>query len=654
MATISTTPATKSTIDYASPLTALLQLIPYLGGTKTTTGATTGTTGTTGTSLVTGGNIDPLLQIFAQQSSPEALQALVADLFNQGAMQVPGLTAQFANATGSRVANNQMLAQSLAMLNSDLAKALGTAVVQNQANASQTAGKIAEATKTQQQTQTQNQQQQTNQTQSATPNVSGGDLAKYGGAITLGGTLLNKLGKSDAFKDLFGMGGEATSPPAPVTLFPSVAPSVGSGNFDLPGIDLSPTYLPAPYAANAIDLGLSNSGPSAIVNAVSDIASGAGDFSGGGAGDFADLGGFFDFSSPTDYGSPADIAASYLDLPDTGGGIFDTVSNFFGSFFADGGTVRPQIRNIPDFGPIVRPQGQPALNYAPPIFQTPAVPMPTMPVQPTTTPVVPGLKRKPGVIPDTGPVEGSAPSPGTAPTAGIGIGGVGGTGLSVGQVAGLVANAVNANPIGIMVSMVVNAINEQVNNPEFAEENEGNFPPEVTMEDPFAPETVSDPFGTVTVGEEAPTPAPVGEVSTSFDTEAVVDANPGISPAEAIDATVASIESGVEGTAVGVGEGDVGGVGDSGAATDAGEGTAPDAGGDSGDAGDAGGDGFADGGSVGRRKLRIGRGSLDTEDISATVGEYVLPVDVVDYIGKDVLDELVALVHTPLRTGTHG
>ncbi|KXH75038.1 MAG: hypothetical protein AM326_09285 [Candidatus Thorarchaeota archaeon SMTZ-45] len=66
------------------------------------------------------------------------------------------------------------------------------------------------------------------------------------------------------------------------------------------------------------------------------------------------------------------------------------------------------------------------------------------------------------------------------------------------------------------------------------------------------------------------------------------------------------------------------------------------------------GDGFADGGSVGRRKLRIGRGSLDTEDISATVGEYVLPVDVVDYIGKDVLDELVALVHTPLRTGTHG
>ncbi len=182
-----------SEINWSSSLPAIAQLLmPLLGKSGTTTASTSERS-------TSSANIDPLVALLAQMQgqTPQALEALVGQLFAQGAAKVPELTAQFANATGTRPSNNTMLAQSLSGLNSNLAQTIAQYAVQQQNANNQIAatagGKIADATKS---TAT-----DTNKsvTENAGVNLKNNPALSMGLPLSLlGGFLLNKYGKSQS------------------------------------------------------------------------------------------------------------------------------------------------------------------------------------------------------------------------------------------------------------------------------------------------------------------------------------------------------------------------------------------------------------------------------------------------------------------------
>lgn len=261
-------------------------------------------------SSTTTGDTAALQQLLAGMN-PEALQALVQNLFGQAAEQVPVLSAQYANATGSRVSNNSMLSQSLAQVNTTLAAAIANAVVQQQGQAVQAAGKIADSNKTQ------------TQTKETGPGKPGRALA-----TTVAGFGLNKIGKS---QDAEKAKGAMDASPVPVNMDNATFPSgpIGSG---IPQVG---------------DLGAFNEGAQEIGNAIQTFANfDTGidplDFTGGEIGTAAsiannaasvDLGGF-DFGGWEDFGFFKD-----------GGRVGGRSSMRPG--YADGGVVR----NKPNFGP---------------------------------------------------------------------------------------------------------------------------------------------------------------------------------------------------------------------------------------------------------------------------------------------------------------
>lgn len=294
---------TVSPINYQSALPSIFDVGKYLAGSRST--EETRTTGDT----------DALSRILSTLD-PVALEALVANLFSQGAAQVPGLTAQYANATGSRVNNNSMLGQSLAQLNQTLAQSISQAVVQQQGLQVQAAGKIAD----------------TNRLQTATKATKPGSLGRTL-APTVAGFALNRVGKA---KD---------------------APLEGSIN-----IDNSAQFGMAPEFPQVGDLGAFNEGPVVGFNGIDTASAVFGGFDsslfdfGAGAASFADTVG--------DLGAISDIS----DYTDEAGSFFD----FFG--FADGGRVnkRPMgyadggrvVRNRPNFGPQVPLDTTQALRLA--------------------------------------------------------------------------------------------------------------------------------------------------------------------------------------------------------------------------------------------------------------------------------------------------
>lgn len=179
-----------SEINFQSALPALLPLLQtVLGASKT--GTTRGTETTT-----TSANVDPLLQLLTQlQGQPAGLESVVAQMFAQGAAKVPELTAQMANATGTRVNNNSMLALSLGQQNTNLAQAIAQYVVQQQTANNQTAanvaGKIADATTTK------STAVDKTANETTAPNLKNNPLLSMGlPASLLAGFLLNKYGKT--------------------------------------------------------------------------------------------------------------------------------------------------------------------------------------------------------------------------------------------------------------------------------------------------------------------------------------------------------------------------------------------------------------------------------------------------------------------------
>lgn len=185
-----------SEINWSSSLPAIAQLLmPLLGKSGTTTASTSERS-------TTSANVDPLVALLAQMQgqTPQALEALVGQLFAQGAAKVPELTAQFANATGTRPSNNTMLAQSLAGLNSNLAQTIAQYAVQQQNVNNQIAatagGKIVDATKS---TATDSNK---SVTENSGINLKNNPALSMGLPLSLlGGFLLNKYGKSQSSGD---------------------------------------------------------------------------------------------------------------------------------------------------------------------------------------------------------------------------------------------------------------------------------------------------------------------------------------------------------------------------------------------------------------------------------------------------------------------
>lgn len=613
MATTSATPV--APINFTSSLPAMMELLKYAGGTKTTQseGGTQTTTSAQDQVATTTGQTGPLEAILAQLSDPNNLKNLVESLFAQGAQQVPTLATAYANSTGTRVSNNTMLSSSLAQLNQTLAQSIANAVVQQQQTAVTAAGKLAETNKTQATKSTGTQETAKNLTTTSVvqPNVS---PVKSLGLPTLAGTLLNQLGKQ-----MRPAGASAPTAGAPISMASGASIDVANQNFDYPDAFsqaqhaiASPMVVPAEnipmlpqvFAPSAA-LGASG-GADFLATATSNVD--GGEFVGG-IDELFTAGGGSDFVGDLPLDEAVAGGGSFLD--DLLGGI----GEFFGGWadggrvrgrrkgYADGGLVEgertPVIRNIADFGPRRKVNGRDALNYGPA-----------------------------GAGGGTGIPSTSVPA--GAPAGG----GAGGDFQSLLSSESSGPGDVEANPnpsslaispmqaLSLLTAVLAPSPMSIANAISIATTGQGLFTNAVNAVTGSVaisvPESQPDP---ATGMDTAPAPDPVGSVSISVpgDTEGdTADADEGGTP---------------------------GGVGDAG--TDEG-GTGTGTGDASGDAGDAGsGDAFVDGGPVKGKKKGI-----DQVPIMATADEYVLPVDVVKFIGKDNLDELVAMIHTPIRGGT--
>jgi len=436
---------TATPIQYQSPLPGILDLVKYGVGSKTTeTARTTGDT-------------DALSRLLSTLN-PENLQALVANLFAQGAAQVPGLTSQYANATGTRVTNNSMLGSSLAQLNQTLAQSIAQAAVQQQQVAGQVAGKISDTNKT------------TTAEKTTSPGKPGAVLLP-----TLAGFGLNRLGKSMDAK----VAQEAAA----------AAPFEGSINVDnsaqlgIPPISPSTGDLGAfnegtPGAGLSFSMGGFDSGIAEGVNASSIV---------GGA-DASDL--FAE--SVEDLGAASDVS-DYLDF--SGG-----AENLFSSFFKDGGRVKPtsyadggQVRNKVNMGPRPATQSTGALQ----ISQQ----------QPTTA-------RKKGNIAGQD-VEGNA---GDTSGTGVGVAGNQGTIAAIANMSPFAIANIAMNPMNAFTQFALFALNQALFAPESVATpvevtTPAMMPPDIGIDDqgnpiapmpPAVPSTFHefvDPF-TIEVGVE--------------------------------------------------------------------------------------------------------------------------------------------------------
>lgn len=601
MATTSSTPV--APINFTSALPAMLDLLKYAGGTKTTQseGGTQTTTSAQDQTATTQGQTGPLEEILAQLTGAGNLENLVASLFAQGAQQVPTLATAYANSTGTRVSNNSMLSSSLAQLNQTLAQSIANAIVQQQQTAVTAAGKLAETNKTQatKSTGTQETAKNLTTTQVVQPNVS---PTKSLGLPTLAGTLLNQLGKQ-----MKPAGASSATAGAPISMASGASIDVANQNFDYPDAFsqaqhsvASPMVVPteslsfspqvfAPSTPAGLDAGMEllsgASGGEEFIGSIDEL------FTAGSVAT-ADAGGEFIGSIDEPL---VEEGASFLD--DILGGI----SNFFGfadggrvgarkSGYADGGVVEkertPVVRNIANFGQRKRVDGRDALNYSG--------------VGSTGTGVGADVQDSSGAVAH--------------------LGGDSGTGA---ESSAFTSNTLNELDLAGVPALDPNAT--------------GN-------------ETSPSAFFAVVSALLAPSPLSIANAASVFTTGKTLMENfkqgsveirtPGETPDPSITGT-AIPDGGEGGGAETINyEGNLSGGGGGGGA---GEMPAINA--------------FADGGKVqqkGKESTGVVKGQkgIDKVPIMATTDEYVLPVDVVQFIGKDNLDELVAFIHTPIRGGT--
>lgn len=597
----------------ASPLPAMLDFSKYIAGSKTT-GSGTSASATQGQSA-------PLEALIGQLSDPNNLMNMVSMLFNQGAAQVPALTTQFANATGSRVDNNSMLAQSLAHLNTTIAQQLAQHVVAQQQVAANAAGKLAETNKI---------TTSNNTSKSATaPGSTAKGIGTMAGGIAAG-HLINRFGDKI-------LGGNKSSVPTATMDAPvqPIGPTIGDlpldPNAGAPLVDLSTMVDPS---ENGISQGavmtldgsegagaLDTSGVDEGAAAAAGTDAGAFDV---GSADFSD----FNFSDLGDFGfadggmvnggkklgmirstgmatpnpnppSPArmrleeavmtisdHLSQKILEMrgratpaePDSSTGVRADAGGI--DKYADGGNIMPIRRNAANMGTANSGVPMAALNLAQTGYPTGSLPA-----------VLASAARRNSAPALRTPLDesmgaSSADASGAAAPGGAAPAGAPGTGPSPTGV-GIAAALSAMNPVAIATNMVMQTL----------------------MNTLFA----TDP----TTG---------------------VDTSLGVSVANDAEAGVAN----------GPDDPDAGSPAATAASDDADAGAAGAAGTDSGTGGDGGssggGDGFADGGTIKAKSKRALRG-IDTQPIMATPGEYMLPIDTVQLIGKDILDELVGLTH---------
>lgn len=600
-------------ITPVDPMSGVIDLSKWLAGTQT------GTTGTD-TSTTTGAT-GPLSDLLTQISDPQNLQNLVGSLFNQAALQVPSLTAQFANATGSRVAGNSPLASSLAMLNTNLAQAIAQSVVDQQKTAVAAAGKLADVNKT---VATTGNKTATTQPASLTKAL----------AIPAGGLALNaadKMGLLGTAKKAITnkISGAPVADTGPVSDAGTTFPAFSVGTSSPPDF----TGISAPINAGNADVlgGLDPSlvsGVSQGVNLGSDLSLGGNTASA--VGDAANL------ADTTVSGLPpvADTAGIDLSIPQAGAGDITgstDIADFFSSLFADGGKVRKGyadaglVRGITNLGDPLAVASTPVLNVDPSKqlsadASAGAGGGGTEVAAGTQTPLTLLQLANKNAGGPSGAVDMEDGSDATAPEGMPDVG----QSISVATALGMVANAMMGNFPAVAIA-IANAI---ANNAEV-----GN-----AANDAATGVAASTP-GSV----DATDAGSVGNAAGGSAAAATASADPGTSDAGSPGNAAGGSADAADAAAAGTGDAAPGG--------DAG-GAAGDAGGDGGGAGGA----EADGGNNRIRGLVKGRGTSTSDSIPVNLSnnEYVLPASVVDVVGKDVLDELVASLHTPARTGTHG
>lgn len=605
----------------ASPIGPLLDIFKYLGGTKGTSAGTESGSGVTTQTGETG----PLEAILAQLSDPNNLANLVSNLFSQGAAQVPGLTTQFANATGSRVSNNSMLSQSLAALNQNIAQSISQAVVQQQQTAATAAGKLAEVNKTGTTTQNKTAAQTTTQAPGSLSTAAGG-----AGAALLAGTLLNKLGKKT------GIFGDDPAKTASVSATPADTADVQ--NFGYPsGLATAPNAVDQAAFANAGNFA-GDAAP--IANTVDATNSGAID-----AGTEVDTGGLASDASSIANSDTLDIVPSATDeFANDFSGLFVDGGNVGGTVnrqipvrilaskppygYADGGNV---VRNVPQMGaPAGGAPVSPAINFV--LSPDPAQ------LSGGATGATAALKKRgsDGVnVTASGPAEGGTlVSPGGGEPAANAVGeGTNSPGVGIGGALGIAAAALS----GLGIAGIGLATGKAV-----------------------------------AVNQVAQALAGVDGVNTaaglavSADSDANAANSAGIASAEAGGFDVGNGTGEPIGAdapaATDAGNAGIGATADAGAATGAnGDGTSSS--GDGGGAGGGGDGGEADGGPIGGKKKRGAYADggrikpqskhdlmgIDRQSIKVTPGEYMLPIDTTNFVGRELLDDLVALTHTTVR-----
>lgn len=610
----------------ANQLSPVLDFSKWLAGQKTTEQGTQ--------NQVTQGQTMPLELLIAQMSDPTNLSNLVASLFNAGASQVPVLTSQFANATGSRVTNNSMLSQSLAQLNTTLAQQIAQAAVQQQQAAATAAGKLGETNKT----------SSASKSGSSTtkPASTGKSLATTAGGLALG-TGINKFG--DILLKKAGLGsksstsnttakGSESNPPlvtqqsdaAPVDFnSPSTVIADTSTGFDDPSImlaDSTPSDIPVDGGGGE-DIALDSGADTIPVDEGFFESLDLSDF------DFGDFGMANGGKVPgvilVHTGMPPELPQRTIsNRPPfnyrNGGRVRAGYANggmIRRDAYADGGTVAPlPRRNVPNMGTAgVSPGGVPAINLA------------MLPLLDGMVPNASSRAVKPGtgvgeVVSGEGGGDSSPAGPATntdAPPPGFGMA------LSLGaQLAGL-----SVPGLGLGIAALMALARNQAQN---------------------ASQAVDTSLGeAVALSRERDGPE-IGfeeDIANEENNEAIDE---GFAEGEGWSADDGYSDSSDDGSGASSGSDDGGddGSGASGGGDDGGDdGDGGSGGGDGGDGG--GGGGEADGGLI-KATSRKALSGVDKQPIMATPGEYMLPIDVVNYIGKDVLDDLVNLVHVPVVT----
>lgn len=413
--------ATKE-IQYNDPTLALISQL--LGG-KTSSSQTSSISPEAQAALT------QLLAQMQKSSTPEGMAAMLAELFQTGAEQVPTLTQAYANAAGARTTGNSSLQLALGDLNADLTRQAGTLAMTQQQNAGNLATQLANATK------------------SVTTNQKTG-LGVNPAQLLVGGTLLNQLNKkgglTKGFSSLFG---GADAPTAAVNTADAQLPTT------VPAATFSDPL--AAYSGSAADgTGFSaNLDLSSITDAIApDFSSGIGavtDLFGGAAENYGSVDGFgnaFAGELPVTDGYNFESNIDWLD----DGSVYD---------FADGGMPS---RGRTYMGDVAAPTLQGALQMSDAQALAELVAAAQKPQQPAPQPQQPtamGQAKKPADTEEgqstSGPSLNSSFAPGaqdiaTSALRANSVANMFGAGLPTGPIGGLVSAQSNEDALAAMAT----------------------------------------------------------------------------------------------------------------------------------------------------------------------------------------------------------